>query len=164
MESPDNFFMQQALREAQKAFEAGEVPVGALLVFEGRVIAKGHNQVELLQDATAHAEMLTLTMGASHLQNWRLLHTTLYCTIEPCAMCAGAMFLSRIQRIVFGAADLRHGACGSFFDLFSLPHPTHRIEVTRGVMEQEASSLLRQFFQKRREENRTNEGKNSTND
>lgn len=150
----DERFMIEALREAWKAFQAGEVPVGAVLVSEGRVIARGHNQVEMLKDATAHAEMICMTAGASALDAWRLSDTTLYCTIEPCSMCAGALLLSRVPTLVWGAPDLRHGANGSWVDLFSKPHPTHTVAVRRGVLEECASTLMRDFFQKRRKANK----------
>ncbi len=148
-------FMVEALKEAWKAFQKDEVPVGSVLVYKGRVIARGHNQVEMLQDATAHAEMLCITAGEAALENWRLAETTLYCTIEPCAMCAGAMFLSRIPEIVWGAPDIRHGANGSWIDLFAKPHPMHSIAVRKGVLEVHCAALMRDFFQKRREESRT---------
>jgi len=146
----DERFMFEALKQAWVAFQKEEVPVGAVLVHQGRVIARGHNQVELLRDATAHAEMLCLTSGAQAMENWRLLETTLYCTIEPCAMCAGAMLLSRIKTLVWGAPDLRHGANGTWVDLFRQKHPTHAIGLRRGVYEAEAADLMRQFFEKRR--------------
>jgi tRNA(adenine34) deaminase len=153
----DERFMLEALKEAWKAFKEGEVPVGAVLVKDGRVIARGHNQVEMLQDATAHAEILCITAGESALENWRLTQAVLYCTIEPCSMCAGAMLLSRISRLVWGAPDIRHGANGSWIDLFEKPHPTHQVEVTRGILQEPCGILLRDFFQKRRQEkNRTN--------
>ena len=142
--------MREALKEAHKAYQKEEVPVGAVLVLHHKVIARGYNQVEMLKDATAHAEMLCMGSGTVALENWRLLDTTLYCTIEPCAMCAGAMFLSRIKRLVWGAPDLRHGANGSFFDLFTLKHPTHKIEVTPKVMAEECSSMMQEFFRERR--------------
>ncbi len=116
----DERFMLEALKEAWKAFQNGEVPVGAVLVKDGKMIAKGSNQVELLHDATAHAEMICMTAGEAALENWRLVETTLYCTLEPCVMCAGAMLLSRVPRLVWGAPDLRHGANGSWIDLFSI--------------------------------------------
>jgi tRNA(adenine34) deaminase len=146
----DLFFMHEALKMAKKAFAADEVPVGAVLVHEGKVIARGHNQVELLQDATAHAEMLCLGAGASVLENWRLAGTTLYCTLEPCCMCAGAMLSSRIERLVWAAPDIRLGANGSWIDVFAEKHPMHAIAVTSGVLEEEAADLMRQFFQKKR--------------
>jgi tRNA(adenine34) deaminase len=146
----DPFFMREALKEAKKAYKEGEVPIGAVLVFKNKVIARGRNQVELLKDATAHAEMLCLGSGAHALDNWRLLETTLYSTIEPCMMCAGAMFLSRIQRLVWGAPDKRHGANGSLIDLFSIKHPTHQIEVASHVLEEECAILMQEFFRERR--------------
>lgn len=142
--------MREALKEARKAYKQREVPVGAVLVLQERVIARGYNQVELLKDATAHAEMLCMGSGAQALDNWRLLDTTLYTTIEPCMMCAGGMFLSRIKRLVWGAPDLRHGANGSFIDLFKLKHPTHLIEVMGHVLEEECSILMQDFFRERR--------------
>ncbi len=142
----DFHFMREALKEAQKAKLAGEVPIGAVLVREDRVVARGHNQVELLQDATAHAEMLCITAGASALGNWRLAKTTLYCTLEPCAMCAGALFAARVERVVWGAPDSRVGANGSWVDLFSQNHPIHTIEVVGRVLEEEAAELMKDFF------------------
>lgn len=142
--------MIEALKEAHKAFRKEEVPVGAVLVHEGKVIARGYNQVELLRDATAHAEMLCITAGANALSNWRLVGTTLYCTLEPCSMCAGALLLSRVPRLVWGAPDLRHGANGSWVDLFSGEHPTHSIDIVSGVLRDHAAALLQDFFQKRR--------------
>ncbi|SCA62412.1 tRNA-specific adenosine deaminase [Chlamydiales bacterium SCGC AG-110-P3] len=153
-QTDDERYMLEALREAWQAFRGGEVPVGAVLVQEGRVIARGHNQVEMLHDATAHAEMLCITAGASAIDNWRLANTTLYCTVEPCSMCAGAMLLSRLPRLVWGAPDLRHGANGSWVNLFEKEHPTHAIEITTGVLEEYSARLMREFFRQRREENR----------
>lgn len=146
----DEFYMREALKEARKAFDLEEVPVGAVLVHKEKIIARGHNQVELLQDATAHAEMICLTSGAAALENWRLTGTTLYCTLEPCCMCAGAMLSSRIGRLVFGAPDLRLGVCGSWIDLFEKEHPMHSIEILRGVLEAESAVLMREFFQRTR--------------
>lgn len=148
----DEKYMREALKEAKIAFSKNEVPIGAVLVYEGKVIAKGHNQVELLQDATAHAEMLTLTMGSSFLQNFRLLDTTLYCTLEPCVMCLGALFLSRVGRLVYGAKDIRQGGCGSWVNLLEKPHPIHQLKVTSGVLEEESRALLQAFFSKLRRE------------
>lgn len=147
---PDFFFMQEALKEAKKAFESDEVPVGAVLVREGKIIARGHNQVELLQDATAHAEMLCITAAAEAIGNWRLSETTLYCTLEPCPMCAGALLAARIQRLVWGAPDLRLGANGSWIDLFACKHPMHAIAITPRVLEGEAALLMKNFFNKKR--------------
>lgn len=144
--------MLEALKQAWKAFQAKEVPVGAVLVHKGRIISRGYNQVEMLKDATAHAEMLCITAGESALENWRLAETVLYSTIEPCSMCAGAMLLSRVPRLVWGAPDIRHGANGSWVDLFSKKHPTHTIEVVRGVLQEPCAALMKEFFAKRREE------------
>lgn len=146
--------MLEALKEAWKAFLKDEVPVGAVLVQEGRVIARGYNQVEMLKDATAHAEMLCITSGEATVENWRLAKTTLYATIEPCCMCAGAMFLSRVPTLVWGAPDLRHGANGSWINVFDKIHPMHTIAIRKGVLEEYATILLRDFFQKRRREKR----------
>ncbi|MBS0622007.1 MAG: nucleoside deaminase [Verrucomicrobia bacterium] len=142
--------MTWALKEAEKAYLAGEVPVGAVLVRDGSIIARGYNQVEMLKDATAHAEMICLTSGSVACDNWRLLDTTLYCTMEPCSMCLGAMLLARIKKLVWGAPDLRHGANGSWVDLLAQKHPTHTIEVVRGVEEAACADLMRRFFQERR--------------
>lgn len=146
----DRFFMQEALREAQKGFERNEVPVGAVLVYQDKIIARAHNQVESLKDSTAHAEMLCLKQGYQLLDNWRLLETTLYCTLEPCPMCAGAMILSRIKRLVWAAPDFRHGADGSLFHILNTPHPIHQIVIERNVLEEQSASLLKQFFQEKR--------------
>lgn len=150
----DERFMVAALKEAWKAFQNNEVPVGAVVVVEGEIIARGSNQVELLKDATAHAEMLAMTSAAVALENWRLQGATLYCTLEPCSMCAGAAILSRVQRIVWGAPDIRHGANGSWVDLFAKPHPIHSPTIIGGVYAEQCGDLLRTFFRKRREENR----------
>jgi tRNA(adenine34) deaminase len=146
----DVHFMREALKEAKRAFAQDEVPVGAVLVHQNKVIARGYNQVELLQDATAHAEMLCMTAGASHLQNWRLTDTTLYCTLEPCCMCAGAVLSTRIKRLVWAAPDIRLGANGSWFDLFQYKHPMHTLEIISGILQEESADLLREFFQKQR--------------
>ncbi len=146
----DEFFMQEALKEALKAFEADEVPVGAVLVYQNKIIARAHNQVESLQDATAHAEVLCLQAGAKLIGNWRLLETTLYCTLEPCSMCAGAMILSRVKRVVWGAPDIRQGASGSLFHVLNAPHPIHQIEVETNVLKEHSAALLKQFFGNKR--------------
>lgn len=149
-QNDDEKFMLEALKEAWKAFKADEVPVGAVLVKSGRVIARGYNQVEMLQDATAHAEMLCITAGENALENWRLAETTLYCTIEPCAMCAGAMLLSRVPNLVWGAPDIRHGANGSWVNLFDKGHPMHSISVRTGILKEHCAAILQNFFQKKR--------------
>lgn len=151
-------FMFEALKEAWKAFQSGEVPVGAVLVHQGRVIARGHNQVEMLHDATAHAEMLCITAGESALHNWRLADTELYCTIEPCSMCAGAMLLARVPKLVWGAPDVRHGANGSWVNLFEKQHPTHTIAIRSGVLGEMCSTLMREFFQRRRQQKAEDSG------
>jgi len=150
--SEDEKFMIEALKQAWRAFQANEVPVGAVLVHEGRIIARGYNQVEMLKDATAHAEMLCVTAGEVALDNWRLLDTTLYSTLEPCIMCAGAMLLSRVSTLVWGAPDNRHGANGSWVDIFGETHPMHTLSVRSGVLEDPCSALMKEFFQKRRRE------------
>lgn len=151
-QNDDERFMLEALKEAWKAYQNEEVPVGAVLVHQGRIIARGHNQVEMLKDATAHAEMLCMTAGEAALENWRLAETVLYCTIEPCSMCAGAMLLTRVPKLVWGAPDLRHGANGSWVDLFEKPHPTHALTIQKGVLQDPCAALMRDFFQRRREE------------
>lgn len=159
-QNDDEKFMSEALKQAWKAFLADEVPVGAVLVHKGHIIARGHNQVEMLKDATAHAEMLCITMGEAALENWRLAETILYCTIEPCAMCAGAMLLARVPQLVWGAPDIRHGANGSWINMFDKPHPTHSVNIKSGILQEYCAALLKDFFQKRREENVTKKGKN----
>lgn len=143
-------FMAEALKEAWKAFQREEVPVGAVLVHGGKIIARAHNQVEMLKDATAHAEMLCITIGEAALENWRLAGTTLYCTIEPCSMCAGAMLLARVPVLVWGAPDMRHGANGTWVNLFDKPHPTHSVVIRKGVLQDECAWMMREFFQRRR--------------
>lgn len=142
--------MQEALGEAKIAFSKNEVPVGAILVSNGEIIARAHNLVESLQDATAHAEILCLQKGSAHLANWRLLKTTLYVTLEPCSMCVGAILLSRVSRVVWGAPDLRQGADGSWVSLLSQHHPIHNVEVERGILAQESAQLMKDFFKNKR--------------
>jgi len=142
-----HFFMEAAFKEALIAFEELEVPVGAVVVKEGRIIGRGHNRTEALKDATAHAEMLAITSAAEKVGDWRLDDCILYCTIEPCAMCAGGAVLSRIKTIVFGAHDSRFGACGSIFEIPTEKRLNHRIEIVSGVMEKEALELMQSFFQ-----------------
>ncbi|MFI0435275.1 MAG: tRNA adenosine(34) deaminase TadA [Parachlamydiaceae bacterium] len=146
-QTEDEQFMLEALKEAWKAFKADEVPVGAVLVKNNHVIARGYNQVEMLKDATAHAEMLCMTAAEAACDNWRLSETTLYCTIEPCSMCAGAMLLTRVPILVWGAPDVRHGANGSWVDLFKPVHPTHAVQVRHGVLAEYCTQILKNFFQ-----------------
>lgn len=150
LERDDGAYMREALKAAHAALEAGEVPVGAVVVSAGRVIGRAHNQRETLRDPTAHAEMLALTQAAAALERWRLTGTTLYVTLEPCAMCAGALVLARVDRLVYATADPKAGACGSLFDLVRDPRLNHRLTVTTGVEQAAASDLLREFFRARR--------------
>ena len=142
----DGHFMGEALRLAAKAYELEEVPVGAVIVREGQIIARAYNQVELLKDATAHAEMLALTQAEEAVGDWRLTDCTLYITKEPCPMCAGAIVHTRIARVVFGANDTKAGAGGSAMNLLQFPTLNHRCEITRGVREAECKALLQNFF------------------
>src|SRR5947207_2368848 len=146
----DAAFMREALRQAQKAYEVDEVPVGAVVVREGRIIARAYNQVELLKDATAHAEMLALMQAEAAVGDWRLTDCDLYVTKEPCAMCAGAIVHVRLRRLIFGCADPRAGAAGSVINLLQLPSLNHRCEITSGVLQNECAAILQDFFQKKR--------------
>ena len=148
----DVYFMGQALREARKAMAAAEVPVGAVVVREGRIIARAWNQVETLKDATAHAEMLALTAAQESVGDWRLEKCTLYVTKEPCPMCAGAIVHCRPERVVFGCADPKAGAAGSWINLLEANPPlNHRCDVTPGVLGEESLFLLQGFFRDARE-------------
>ena len=142
----DNYFMGEALRLAAKAYEEGEVPVGAVVVRAGRIIARARNQVETLKDATAHAEMLALTQAESAVGDWRLTDCTLYVTKEPCPMCAGAVVHTRLARVVFGASDPKGGAAGSALNLLQFPGLNHRCEITSGLRLEECRALLQNFF------------------
>lgn len=148
----DEFFMQQALREARKAYAAEEVPIGAVIVHDGKIIARSWNQVETLKDATAHAEMLALTSAQTALGDWRLEGCTLYVTKEPCPMCAGAIVHCRPDRVVYGLPDPKGGAAGGWINLLdSNPPLNHKCETTVGVMEDECLALLQSFFREARE-------------
>jgi len=156
IESPgDENFMREALRQAQKANEAGEVPVGAVIVRAGKIIARAHNQVELLKDATAHAEMLALTQAEAAVGDWRLTECDLYVTKEPCAMCAGALVHTRIRRVIFGCTDPAAGAAGSVMNLLQMPVLNHRCDIASGVLQDECATILQDFFRKRRNERGT---------
>lgn len=146
----DAAFMQQALFLAEKAFKAGEVPVGAIVVQAGRVIARASNQVELLKDATAHAEMLAITQAEAAVGDWRLNDCDLYVTKEPCAMCAGALVHVRMRRVIFGCADPRSGAAGGLLNLLQMPELNHRCDITTGVLADSCAALLQTFFRARR--------------
>ncbi|HHT9155846.1 MAG TPA: tRNA adenosine(34) deaminase TadA [Candidatus Tripitaka sp. YC43] len=142
-------YMRLALKEAEKALEEDEVPVGAVIVHEGHIIARAHNQRERLKDPTAHAEMIAITQAAAYLENWRLEGATLYVTKEPCIMCAGAMVQARLTSLVFGAFDEKGGACGSVVNLVEETRFNHQVKVTGGVLAEESAVLLREFFQER---------------
>lgn len=142
--------MQEALALAERALESEDVPVGALVERGGRVIGRGFNQREKLQDPTAHAEMLALTAAAADVGHWRLEDCTLYVTLEPCAMCAGALVLARVRRLVFGAYDEKAGACGSLYEISQDPRLNHRVETIGGVLAGPSAELLREFFRARR--------------
>lgn len=154
-EKEDIRFMHEAFIEAQKAASMGEVPVGAVIVKEGKVIARGHNQPILENDPTAHAEMVALRCAGQILGNYRLPQCDLYVTLEPCAMCAGAMIHARIRRVIYGAADPKTGAAGSVVNLFEEKALNHHATVFGGVMKEECANLLRSFFALRRKEART---------
>jgi tRNA(adenine34) deaminase len=154
----DHFFMGEALRQAAKAYSAEEVPVGAVVVREGHIIARAYNQVELLKDATAHAEMLALTQAEEAIGDWRLTDCALYVTKEPCPMCAGAIVHVRLARVVFGARDPKAGAAGSAMNLLQFPTLNHQCAITPGVREPECRSLLQRFFNRQRAARRETDG------
>src|SRR5213595_3753686 len=147
----DEYFMREALRQALKAGKADEVPVVAVIVRAGRVIARAHNQVELLKDATAHAEMLALTQAEAAVDDWRLIDCDLYVTKEPCAMCAGALVHTRIRRVIFGCADPAAGAAGSVINLLQMPTLNHRCDIASGVLASDCAAILKGFFRERRD-------------
>jgi tRNA(adenine34) deaminase len=147
----DEYFMREALRQALKAGKADEVPVGAVIVRAGKVIARAHNQVELLKDATAHAEMLALTQAEAAVGDWRLTDCDLYVTKEPCAMCAGALVHTRVSRVIFGCTDPAAGAAGSVINLLQMPTLNHRCDIAAGVLENECAAILKDFFRERRD-------------
>ena len=146
----DEYFMHEALRLANKAAAANEVPIGAVIVRARKIIARAYNQVELLKDATAHAEMLALTQAEAAVGDWRLTDCDLYVTKEPCPMCAGAIVHTRIRRVIFGCADVRAGAAGTVMNLLQHNALNHHCQITSGVLENECASLLRDFFRKKR--------------
>jgi tRNA(adenine34) deaminase len=142
--------MRAALRDARGAAEADEVPIGCVIVHDGLVIGRGHNQTETLQDATAHAEIVAIGAASNALGSWRLLDCTMYVTLEPCAMCAGAIILARVPRLVYGAFDPKAGACGSVLDVVHERRLNHRVEVLPGVLAADCGELLREFFARKR--------------
>lgn len=146
----DRDYMALALEEARKAFDLGEVPIGAVLVCEGQVVSRGHNLREIWHDATAHAEMVVIQDACRKLERWRLSGTTLYVTIEPCPMCAGALVNSRVDRLVYGSPDSKAGAVESLFNVVQHEKLNHRLEVTAGVMEEECAAIMKEFFRERR--------------
>jgi len=146
----DEYFMRLALREAERAGEHDDVPIGAVVVHDGEVIGTGHNERELREDPTAHAEVMALREAARRLGSWRILESVLYVTLEPCAMCAGAIVLARVPRVVYAAADPKAGAAGSVLDVLGEPRLNHRPEVAAGLLAEEAGDLLRAFFADRR--------------
>jgi tRNA(adenine34) deaminase len=146
-----SYYMQEAFKEAQKAFERDEVPVGAVVVFKDRIIARAHNQILTLRDPTAHAEMIAITQAADYFKNERLINCSLYVTIEPCAMCAGAAVLARIKRIIYGADDTKSGGCGSVLNIANNKKLNHRIDIVSGIMREDSVFLLKEFFKKKRD-------------
>jgi len=148
--APDAIFMQQAIAQAQAAAELDEVPVGCVIVHRGRIVAAAHNRCEQLRDATAHAEMIAITQASESIGDWRLEDCSLFVTLEPCIMCAGAILQSRIPRVVFGAVDPKAGAVGSLYNLLNDNRLNHRCEVVSGVMAAECGRLLTEFFKRKR--------------
>jgi tRNA(adenine34) deaminase len=146
----DDYFMRLALREAEGGLAHDDVPIGAVLVREGEVVAAAHNERELRQDPTAHAEIIALREAARAADSWRLLDGAIYVTLEPCAMCAGAIVLARVARVVYGASDPKAGACGSVLDVLAEPRLNHRPEVSGGLLAEECGELLSGFFASRR--------------
>ena len=149
-ENEDIRFMRMALREAEKAFEEKEIPIGCVIVKDGIVIGKGHNQIEMLKDATAHAEVIAIGTASNKLDNWRLEGCTLYVTLEPCPMCAGAILNSRVSRVVYGSPDSRFGGCGTTIDVVSNNALKRDVPVTGGVLADECLGILKAFFQRMR--------------
>ena len=153
----DQEFMRVAIDQAEIARENGDVPVGAVIVHEGRLIAKAYNQRQQLNDPTAHAEIIALTQAAAAVGSWRLDGCTIYVTLEPCTMCAGALVLARIDRLVYGCEDPKAGACGSLYNIIQDERLNHRLEVKSGVLEDECRRQLQEFFAGRRQENKNNQ-------
>jgi len=144
------FYMNEALKEAKKAFDKDEVPIGAVIVYKDKIIGRGYNQVETLKDPTAHAEIIAITSATNYLNTKWLNESTAYVTIEPCSMCAGAFVLSRIKNICFGARDPKTGACGSVVNIANHKKLNHRIKITKGILEKECASILKEFFSRKR--------------
>ena len=146
----DENYMSEALKEALKAGQEDEVPVGCVIVFDGKIIGRGHNRTIALQDPTAHAEVLAVTAASEHLGSWRLSGCTVYSTIEPCVMCAGALVLARVDRLVYGAPDPKFGACESLYNIVQDPKLNHRITVTSGTLKVQCAEIMQEFFRKKR--------------
>jgi len=149
----DQQYMQIAIEQARIAEENGDVPIGAVIVFQNQIIGKAYNQREQLQDPTAHAEIIALTQAAAFLESWRLIDCTIYVTLEPCCMCAGALVLARIKRLVYGCDDPKTGAVKSLYNIVQDERLNHKVEVTPGVLTEKCSKLLQNFFKRRRFEN-----------
>ncbi len=156
MKIPHAHYMREAIKEAYKALERDEVPVGAVVVHENRIIARAHNQIVSLRDPTAHAEMIAITQAADFLKSERLINCALYVTIEPCAMCAGASVLARIKRIVYGADDSKSGACGSVVNIAVNKRLNHRAEVVGGILREDCALVMKEFFRQKRADNGKN--------
>ena len=150
MSKIDTIYMSEAIKEARLAFDEDEVPIGAVVVYQSKIIGRGHNQVERLKDPTAHAEMLALTAATNHLGTKWLNAASVYVTIEPCSMCAGALVLSRIKNLYFGAKDPKAGACGSVANIINHKKLNHRIKVKKGISQEDCAGLLKEFFKKKR--------------
>ncbi|NIP43731.1 MAG: tRNA-specific adenosine deaminase [candidate division Zixibacteria bacterium] len=148
----DKYWMRMALREAEKALELKEVPVGCVIIHDNKIIGRGFNQREMLKDPTAHAEMLAISAACDQMVSWRLEHTVMYVTMEPCPMCAGAIVLARIPRLVYAVTDPKAGACGTLYDIARDDRLNHMVDVTLGVLEDEARGLVQDFFKKLRED------------
>lgn len=145
-----NRLMSEALREALKAFDEDEVPVGAVVVFKEKIIGKGHNQIEKLKDATAHAEMIAITAASNNFNNWRLTDCDIFVTVEPCLMCTGAIISSRIRHIYFGAFDPKFGACGSIYNPAQEGKLNHKVKITSGLLTAECEAIMKDFFKQKR--------------
>jgi len=158
MQSEDEKWMRHALAEAGLALNKKEVPIGAVVVYEDKIIGRGHNQVERLNDPTAHAEIIAIGAASGYLNSRRLSGASLYVTIEPCAMCAGAIVLSRLDRLVFGAKDPKAGACGSLYNIVQDIRLNHQVQVIPYILEQECSQILESFFEKIRQSTKESEG------
>jgi len=146
----DRKYMEEAFKEAEKALQENEVPIGCVIAFENKIIGRGHNRTETLQDPTAHAEIIAITAAAEFLDSWRLTGSTIYSTIEPCIMCAGALMLARAERLVFGASDPKFGGCGSIMNIVAEKKLNHRISVTEGVLAEKCAGIMQEFFRKKR--------------